>query len=192
MAPAHAVPILQGNSSSSTLDGLTTADTVLGTDKLNTLNVSFNVSSPTNAKHIADLKLTLNHNATGTQSVAYELILDLTTPATTFSDPITLSLAEAGTGTSSSVDISGFAALTEISLPDHIILSDFTFSVADTSPATGSFNNTNDTWTIVGNNGTSTLSIFADVSVPEPSSLALLTAGLAGLWGMRRRKSLMP
>jgi hypothetical protein len=213
---ANAVPIFAGNSNSSTfsvctscLSGTTSTQLRLptGTGDKTTLTIdpiSFSADGSTTGLTLAELFLDNgNRPNVGPFSFNYNLVLNFTNPVGSDSRTFGLSIAgNNGNGSNALEQLSGFSPSP---LPASLVLGDVTLSNFHFSNSGGNFNTATGVWSLSGT-GTSTLDLLADVTytppppppntdplgptqVPEPTSLALLGAGLAFTTLWRHRKA---
>jgi hypothetical protein len=215
--PAHAIPILDGNSNSSSFYNLSCtscADTSLtsnqitfgttapgGSDSLlKIVPVSFSANADMLGLKLAELALYVGKKPGASQTgVMFDYNLDITLLTPSGGGPSqTFSLGLGGNfsgGANAVVTLSGLA----LTLTDPLALSGVTLSNFRFLPVgvTGSFSN--DTWTVTNAQTTSYLSLVADVaatttsnpgysSVPEPTTFTIFGIGLLGLTTLRRRK----
>jgi hypothetical protein len=216
--PAQAVPILSGNSNSSTFSNLGCTATCLlttlspstltigteesihgGTDSvLSIVNTSFSASGSVTGLQLAELSLLVGQKpGVGQSGVTfdYNLVLTFTTPSGSQSQTFHLTATgDGGPGNNADVVISG---LSPISLTDPMILvgvtlSNFRFdtvlSDTDSIFANGSWDGSHQGFT-------HSLYLVADVaanrvtpSVPEPLTLGIFGMGLVGVGALRRRR----
>jgi len=214
--PAHAIPILDGNSNSSSFynlsctscddTSLTSNQIMLGTTApggsdsfLNIVPVSFSANADMLGLKLAELSLYVGKKPGASQTgVMFDYNLDITLLTPSGGGPSqTFSLGLGGNfsgGANAVVTLSGLG----LTLTDPLALSGVTLSNYRFLPgATGSFSN--DTWTVTNAQTTSYLYLVADVaatttsnpdpsSVPEPTTFTLFGIGLLGLTTLRRRK----
>ena len=182
-SPAYAVPILAGNSNSSTLtnctsclSGTTTAHLLLptGTGNKTTLSidpVSFSADGSTTGLTLAEIFLDNgNKPNVGPFSFNYNLELSFTTPVGSDSRTFGLSIAgNNGTGSSVLEQLSGFltSLLPASSNLGDVSLSNFHFAIGATS-ASGTFNSATGIWSLTGNGSTSKLDLLADATYNSP------------------------
>jgi len=215
--PAHAIPILAGNSNSSSFSNLSCtscADTSLTSNQitfgttapggldslLNIEPVSFSANADMLGLKLAELSLYVGKKPGESQTgVMFDYNLEITLLTPSGGGPSqTFSLGLGGNfsgGANALVTLSGLGlTLTDPLTLSGVTLSNFRFLNID---ETSSFSN--DTWTVRNIKTMSYLSLVADVaatttsnfdpsSVPEPTMFTLFGIGLLGLTTLRRRK----
>ena len=200
---ANATVILAGDSNSSTFTGCsgcgagsTSTSLNLSTFNLAIAPLTFSATANTTGLQLAELIFTTNNNPSVTASFTYNLVLTFTTPSGSQTDHFSVGLTATGNGINSSETLSGLTVTLTDPLLAGVTLSNFHFVDIDNG-ATGTFSS--GSWTVAGHqDAQSDLFLEADVTgtgtdpvaVPEPASLILLGAGLAGLGllGRKRRR----
>jgi hypothetical protein len=209
--PAHAVPVLVGNStgtltcSSGTCSQSGTAAVILGTASptgwmltavpINPFTADNANSNVIPGVQLAELTFAPRPNPNGTATFAYNLALTFTTPSGAQSQNFSLATSSiGGTGSNSTQTISGLT----LTLPDPLLLLpnlglyNFRFVNVDAGCMVGNCTFSNGSWTVKGtSNQNANLFLETDVVVPEPVSLVLFGTGLLGLGllGRKRRRA---
>jgi hypothetical protein len=125
---------------------------------------------------------TLGNNPGGTATFVWDLVLNLTSPSGTFSDPIDITMTASGNGPTAVMTLSSF------NVPDFMVPG-VTLSFVPVIGGQGG-TLTSGNWAVARGTGTgniATLTLEADLTaaappgVPEPASLVLLATALAGL-----------